>query len=123
MTEPRDLDELGRGVREAWLRWALTQPNPKPSWLLPYDELSEPDKEADRQIGAAVWQAAEARVAEIAASNEKVVDDVMTRIVDLVMVGDALHHLARHGDTCGLRNGSHCTCAMAAWERLTELRA
>lgn len=43
-------DAGGRIVREAWIRWALTQPNPKPSWLTPYDELDEPDKEADRQI-------------------------------------------------------------------------
>lgn len=47
-------DRLGRKVREAWVIWAKQQPNPKPSWLLPYDELSEPNKEADRQIGEAV---------------------------------------------------------------------
>jgi hypothetical protein len=51
---PTDRDTLGHLVREAWVRWALTQPNPKPSWLVPYDELSEPDKEADRQIGEAI---------------------------------------------------------------------
>lgn len=51
---PVDRDTLGRMVREAWVRWALTQPNPKPSWLLPYSELSETDKEADRQIGEAI---------------------------------------------------------------------
>lgn len=44
-------DLLGRMVREAWIKWAQTQPNPKPHWLLPYYELSEVDKEADRQIG------------------------------------------------------------------------
>ena len=49
-----DRDRLGRIVREAWVKWAQTQPNPKPSWLVPYDELSEPDKEADRQIGETV---------------------------------------------------------------------
>lgn len=47
-------DDLGRIVREAWVRWAKTQPAPKPHWLVPYDELGEPDKEADRQIGMAV---------------------------------------------------------------------
>lgn len=47
-------DQLGRIVREAWIRWAQQQPSPKPSWLVPYDELSEADKEADRQIGEAV---------------------------------------------------------------------
>lgn len=51
---PFDRDTLGRFVREAWVRWAEKQDNPKPSWLAPYDELSEFDKEADRQIGEAV---------------------------------------------------------------------
>lgn len=51
---PFDRDELGRMVREAWVRWAETQPFPKPSWLVPYDELPEPDKEADRQIGETI---------------------------------------------------------------------
>jgi hypothetical protein len=49
-----DRDALGRVVRDAWIRWAKTRPDPKPSWLVPYDELSEPDKEADRQIAEAV---------------------------------------------------------------------
>lgn len=52
VTPARDM--LGRVVREAWVRWARTQPNPKPTWLVPYDDLAEPDKEADRQIGEAV---------------------------------------------------------------------
>lgn len=69
-----DRDVLGRVVREAWVRWAQTQPDPKPHWLAPYDELSEPDKEADRQIGEAVLAvlrseslSATARDAEVAA--------------------------------------------------------
>jgi hypothetical protein len=48
-------DYGGRLVREAWVRWARTQPDPKSSWLVPYEELSEPDKEADRQIAEALW--------------------------------------------------------------------
>lgn len=51
---PIDRERLGQFVRDAWIRWAQTQPNPKPSWLVPYDDLSEPDKEADRQIGEAI---------------------------------------------------------------------
>lgn len=51
---PTDRDTLGRLVREAWVRWAQTQPNPKASWLAPYDDLDETDKEADRQIGEAI---------------------------------------------------------------------
>lgn len=44
-------EELGRLVRSIWLEWAKEQPNPKPSWLLPWEELSEPEKEVDRRIG------------------------------------------------------------------------
>lgn len=51
---PIDREALGRAVREAWVRWALTQPNPKPSWLVPYDDLEEADKEADRRIGESI---------------------------------------------------------------------
>lgn len=50
-------DVLGRLVRNAWIRWARTQPHPKPSWLVPYDNLDEADKEADRQIGEAIASA------------------------------------------------------------------
>jgi hypothetical protein len=47
-------DRGGKVVRNAWIRWAQAQSNPKPSWLVPYEELSEPDKEADRLIYEAV---------------------------------------------------------------------
>lgn len=47
-------DYLGELVRKAWVEWAYTQPNPKPSWLMPYRDLSEPDKQADRDIGVAL---------------------------------------------------------------------
>ena len=50
-------DILGRVVREAWVKWALTQPNPKESWLLSYDQIAESDKEADRQIGESIARA------------------------------------------------------------------
>lgn len=47
----KERDRLGRLVRELWISWAEMQPNPKPSWLVPYDDLGECDKEADRVIG------------------------------------------------------------------------
>lgn len=52
-------DELGRIVRDAWVRWARQQPNLKPSWILAYDDLADEDKEADRLIGEAVVAAIE----------------------------------------------------------------
>jgi hypothetical protein len=51
---PEERDALGRVVRGAWVAWAREQPDPRPSWLVPYDELPERDKEADRRIGEAV---------------------------------------------------------------------
>lgn len=49
-----DRETLGQVVRAAWIAWAREQPNPKPSWLVPWEELSAADKEADRRIGDAV---------------------------------------------------------------------
>lgn len=46
-----DRETLGKMVRGVWIRWAAQQPNPKPSWLVPWDHLNEPDKEVDRMIG------------------------------------------------------------------------
>ena len=46
-----DREQLGQLVRMAWIKWAKTQVNPKVSWLVPWKELDERDKEADRQIG------------------------------------------------------------------------
>lgn len=45
---------LGIVVREAWTAWAREQPAPKPSWLTPWEQLTEPEREADRRIGEAV---------------------------------------------------------------------
>lgn len=44
-------ERLGRLVREVWIEWAKEQPAPKPSWLVPWEGLSEPDREVDRRIG------------------------------------------------------------------------
>lgn len=54
-----DPEHLGRVVREAWMVWAREQPDvvEHPSWLIPWDELAERDREVDRRIGAAVARA------------------------------------------------------------------
>lgn len=47
-------DFLGQIVREAWVKWAKQQPSPKPSWLAPYVELSETDRNMLRPAFAAL---------------------------------------------------------------------
>ncbi len=42
-------------VRHVWVEWAKEQPNPKPSWLVPWEHLLESDREVDRRIGAALY--------------------------------------------------------------------
>lgn len=44
----------GRLVREVWIEWAREQPDPKPSWLVPWEALSESDREVDRRIAERV---------------------------------------------------------------------
>ena len=44
-------DRLGKLVRDVWIGWAKEQPSPKPSWLVPWEELGEVDREVDRRIG------------------------------------------------------------------------
>lgn len=54
--DERMREALGRIVREVWIKWAQEQPNPKPSWLVPYDQLSEPDKDVDNRIGERLFR-------------------------------------------------------------------
>jgi hypothetical protein len=49
-------DQLGYEVRAAWVAWAKTQEDPKPSWLVPYQSLGSADRAADRKIGEAVME-------------------------------------------------------------------
>ena len=60
-----DHDMLGRAVRDEWVKWAREQPNPKPSWLVPWDELSEPDKDVDRRIGRRLANIGRCRYVEV----------------------------------------------------------
>ena len=46
---------LGMAVRAVWVAWALQQPDPEPSWLLGWDQLSEAGRDADRRIGLALY--------------------------------------------------------------------
>jgi hypothetical protein len=46
-----DPEKLGRIVRATWVECASSQPDPKPSWLLPWEMLDEFQREVDRQMG------------------------------------------------------------------------
>lgn len=53
--DPRE--DLGRLVRDIWIEWAQQQPSPKPSWLVPWENLTSSDKEVDMCIGKALYDA------------------------------------------------------------------
>jgi hypothetical protein len=54
--QPSQREKLGMEVRKVWVDWAKTQTDPKTSWLKPWEELTEPEKEVDRLIGERLFQ-------------------------------------------------------------------
>lgn len=66
-------DWLGREVRRVWIEWAREQTNPKPSWLMPWEELVETDREVDRRIGEVLF-AYGARAATATATTTPIED-------------------------------------------------
>lgn len=46
--------ELGQLVRDVWVKWAKDQLNPKPSWLIPWEELDQGQRQVDCEIGEAI---------------------------------------------------------------------
>jgi len=53
-TAAADREALGRIVRDTWVAWAREQPDPKPSWLVGWDELDDDQREVDMRIGEAL---------------------------------------------------------------------
>ena len=49
--------QIGRWIREGWVKWAYTLPNPKPDFVKPYEELSPAMKEADDTMGIYLLEA------------------------------------------------------------------
>lgn len=87
---PMPRDSLGEHVREAWVRWAMTQPDPKASWLVPYAELKECDKEADRQIGEHVCRLTMLAIASTngsPANDKKISDAIIAAASELIESG------------------------------------
>lgn len=70
-----DREALGRAVRAEWMAWAQEQPRPKPSWLVPWDELAEPDREADRRIGERLYGLGRAEA--VADERRKIADELV----------------------------------------------
>jgi hypothetical protein len=68
-----DREFLGRMVRDIWIEWAKKQPAPKPSWLKPWEDLSEPDREVDRLIGEGI-------AAYATAQQQKRIEELQTEI-------------------------------------------
>lgn len=66
-----DRDFWGSLVRELWVAWAREQTDPKPSWLVPWGELCEADREADRRIGTGVAEVAMGR-ADAGARSDRI---------------------------------------------------
>ena len=54
-------EDLGRLVRETWVAWAREQRDPKLSWLVPWEELDDGQREVDMRIGEAVAAAESVR--------------------------------------------------------------
>ncbi len=54
--------QLGEIVRDMGIAWAVNQPSPEPSWLMPFADMSLADQEAAMLIGEALfalgWRAA-----------------------------------------------------------------
>lgn len=65
---PDLIESLGRLVRHVWVEWARRQPNPKPSWLVPWEKLAKPDRDVDMRIGAALYERGFADGANFAAN-------------------------------------------------------
>lgn len=55
-TRSLDAEALGRLIREVWVAWASEQPDAKPSWLLPWEDLDEGQQEVDARMGLALFE-------------------------------------------------------------------
>lgn len=79
---------LGQQVRLIWIAWAEEQPLPKPSWLKPWHELAEPDREVDRRIGERLFAQGQASVPQTVLTDDHEVCD--QRLNDLRAERDSL---------------------------------
>lgn len=87
VTTPRlpkeEREKYGRLVREAWVDWAVMQPEPKATWLVAWDDLPESDREADRCIADSV-------VARATAERDRELTAVEAALKDAVATNEEL---------------------------------
>lgn len=88
MTE-LDREQLGRIVRYAWVNWAEKQENPKPHWLNSWEELDEPMKEVDRQIGE--------EVANFVLRDQKIYREMFEEIERYIQNHEAYNQISSYG--------------------------
>jgi hypothetical protein len=114
-----DRDLLGRLVREAWVRWAQKQKNPKASWLVPWEWLGEPEKEADRQIGESVahWV-----LAYMPGETDRASSRLVGLVRDLEVALKEIHSNRLHDDA-GLCDCGECSQCIAriALDRIADI--
>lgn len=77
MTDPRI--PYARLVRLVFVRWAREQRDPKPSWLLKWDEIDDGQKEVDMRIGEAVAAAERERI-RLASRAQHVAQDLSSAL-------------------------------------------
>lgn len=65
-------EQRGRRVREVWVRWAAEQPDPKSSWLTPWEDLDEGQREVDMRIGEALAADERERIRRLARAKRAV---------------------------------------------------
>lgn len=59
---PFTRDELGKIVRDEWVKFAQQDPKSPPHHLVPWENLDEKNREVDRRIGEAVVRAVSAKI-------------------------------------------------------------
>lgn len=121
-------ERLGFLVRVIWMNWASEQPNPKPSWLIPWIQLAEPDKEVDRRIGEQLYDAGykqaiidnraslDAAREELRQEREKLADEKQRRVYYQDIVYDVCNQL----DNCGFEGKTVCGTLNSPSNQVTD---
>ena len=71
---------FGSVVRGVWVEWAKQQPNPKPSWLVPWSDLDEGQREVDMRIAEKVKEVCYPRWVEAIEDAEAAAEKKMARV-------------------------------------------